>query len=396
MIDLGKPHQWNPAGLKQLDDELLHLAQAHATTRHGVQSLRWYLLDRLVRDPVPPPRESLKEVLSEEEPFFWEMFTKLTGGKKNSLDDRRVGWLMGYETETPVKQKSWRHLRERVFGRIELEFGPPNPEMRNLESYDIGSEPDWHFDVLRELDRQLFKLAVHHAASDVGAQTIRWHVIYELIANPRVITLADIEKQLENAEESLISLFSEEVRRVKGHLSNIEVARMIGFRQARPIDEGYYRQLREEVFIKLANGFGVVEMPEVPITEDDIQVGRQGAWKIDELRRLDQVVTKLSNEFAKTPDGAATLRWFLLDEITSDPDPVNIAALEQRIFNFSVSVRNLFGALRRKRPSKPFLTDSKIAELIDKDGVEKLSEKHYRKLRERVIERVDLDGFAWM
>lgn len=395
MIDLGKPKEWNPAGLKKIDSEVLQLAKENATTRHGVQSLRWYLLDRLVRDPAPTPRDTLEAMLQEEEPFFWEMFNKLRGGRSGALDDRRVGWLMGYETDSPVKQKNWKLLRDRVFAKIGLDFGPKDPNARSLKSFDIGTEPNWRYNVIRELDRQLLALAIHHAASDIGAQTIRWHIWYELVGNPREISLSDVEKQLENAEESLISLFSEEARRVKGHLSNTEVARMIGFRKTRPVDEGFYRQLREAVFGKLADGFGVVDLPELPNSDDDIELGKQGDWKAAELKRLDEAVTKLCRESAKTPVGAETLRWFLLDEITSDPDSVSITGLEQRICNYGISVRNLFGALARKRPSKPFISDTKIGELIGEDDVDKLTERHYRRIRERVIERIDLDDFEW-
>ena len=84
-----------------------------------------------------------------------------------------------------------------------------------------------------------------------------------------------------------------------------------------------------------------------------------------------------------------------MDEITADPEPVSLAAIEQRLFNLDVSVRNLFGALKRKRPCRPFLSDGKIAELLGREDVKKLSEEHWTKHRARVTERVDSEGFEW-
>lgn len=387
-IDIGKPGEWNPKGLKQLEEEIIRLAQHHAETKQGSMALRWYLLDIVTDEPVPDPFDDLEMMLQKGERSFWSVFDKQRRSRKGHLNDREVSFLLGHETDSPIKRRKWKTLREKVFSKIGLQFGPlPKLSDEKMTTYEIGSPPDWQFNEIRLLDEKLIQMCDHHAETQVGAKTLRWHIWDEITAQPKPVSLMDVQQQLENAEESLMGMLSDDVRRLKGHLGDESIARMLGFRSKRPIVEGYYCHLREKVFTKLAEGFGDVDVPWIYHTADDIDVGRQGEWKRENLTKLGESIETLAECYARTPAGAQALRWFLLDEITKDPEPISVVYLEQRLKKMGGSIGELFAALKRV---KPILSDSKIARFTGLPDSEAVSEGAWKRFRKRVTERVDV------
>lgn len=396
LIDIGEPGAWRSEGLVRLDAEARRMAHHHAATAHGAETIRWFILDLVTSDPVGPPFDTLEHMLEEAESSLPALFLKRLRAQKGHLDDGEVGTLLGYATGYPVRNREWRRLRERVFGRIGLELGPrPSAEVRAARRFDIGGPGAWRRDVIRVLDEKLRTMAEHHAATDVGAQTIRWTVWNELTAAPREVELVEIERQLEGAEASLMGSLSDEVRRARGHLDDSEVARMVGFGHERPIREGYYRQLREDVFGRLVGGFGAVDLPEVRPTESAVEVGRQGAWKLANLDRLDEAITALTRAYARTEAGAQALRWHLLDQITADPTPVDVMLIDQRLRQLGASFPRLFELInRRRKRDRPFLSDGTIARFVGFDDADDVQDGRWKEIRTEVRERLDADDFG--
>jgi len=385
VIDIGKRGAWNPVGLKRLDDEVIRITRSRAATKHGAQALRWYVLDLVTSEPTPSPFEDFEAYLRDEEPSLWRHFDKHS--RKNSIDDQEAGRILGYATDAPVRRKEWRNLREKVFSRIGLDFGsPPKTAASDTATCDIGNpEAGWRYDAMRLLDGHLRKLVKHHAATEFGAHALRWHVWSELTIAPRAIGVSEVETQFENADKSLLAEIGPEFRRAKGHLDDEAIARLLGFSSKRPIMEGYYRQLREEVYQRIAHGFGTVHMPEVDPNPNAFRVGRQGAWNRESLCKLDAELSKLVRSFAKTEDGAQTLRWYYLDQITADPEPVDLSVIEQRLKRLGATILDLFGALHRTGPP---LGDSRIARFADLKPIKTLSKKDWSPFRKRVVERI--------
>lgn len=391
-IDIGTHGAWRVEGLKQLDDEVSQLAHHHAATEHGAQTVRWFLLDTVVGRPVTADSESFEEALEQAESSLLALVSKKSRTRKGHLDDTEVGTVLGFATDYPVRNREWRKHRERVFERIGLEFGPaPDPVLARSASFDIGSAGAWRYDVIRALDVGIVQLARHHAETAIGAQTIRWYIWHELTGVPRPVELLEIEKQLENAEASVLATVSDDVRRRPGHLGDDEVAKMVGFRASRPVKEGYYRQLREDVFKRVALGFGAVELPEISPREGTVPVGRQGAWKVDNIARLDGEILDMARRFARTEHGAQALRWHLWDRITEDPEPVDPMLVEQRLRKLGASVLDLFGFLRKR--GRSFLSDNRIARFVGLGEGHDLQRGAWTTIRERVKERVDHDVF---
>lgn len=387
-IDVGTSGAWNPKGLKLLDDEVSRLAEHHAATNQGARALRWFLLDTVTDEPVPAPFDDFEKMLQNAERSWWSLFDTQRRSRKGHLSDREVGYLLGHETDAPVIRRKWKNLREQVFSKIGMSFGAaPSTIGEKATTFDIGSEGSWRYDVIRVLDEKLVELCEHHAATHVGAETLRWHIWDELTYKPRQFSLMDVQEQLENAEESLMASLSADARRAKGHLNDESVARMLGFRTSRPIVEGYFCHLRENVFLRIAEGFGVVGTPWEYHTADDIDIGRQGAWDKESFERLDETIRAIVAKNSKTDAGAEALRWFFLDEVTSDPEPVNAVYIEQRLKKRAGSMAELFAAVHKR--TRPALSDAKIARFVGLPDPEAISKGEWRRFRKRVLERVD-------
>jgi hypothetical protein len=99
----------------------------------------------------------------------------------------------------------------------------------------------------------------------------------------------------------------------------------------------------------------------------------------------------MARAYARTEEGARTLRWHLLDRITGDPAPVDLMLVEQRLHKLGASVLDLFGVLERRRKRKPFLGDAKIARFVGLDGPAAVQGRAWEGIRTRVLERVDVD-----
>ncbi|MCA9557531.1 MAG: hypothetical protein KC583_03100, partial [Myxococcales bacterium] len=386
-IDIGVPGQWSRDGLKALDDAVIALVRDHVTSRRGRRALRWYLLDSLTAHPVVPPFTDLAAVLQKTRPWFWEMYASRLREGRGQLSDRLTGQVIGYETEAPLRTKRWKSFREVVFERIGLRFGPPPDAALTRETtFDVGAPGAWRYDAIRAFDTHLSALAYHHAQSEIGAETIRWHVWDQLTRAPRAITLDEVQAQLEAAEASLVAQYNQELRRQQGHLDDDEIAMMLGFEGTRPVAEGYFRQLREDVYGRIACGFGALDLPDWSADANAYALGRQGAWDAEALNAFDAGLLALARRYARTEAGAQAVRWYYLDELTSDADiPADLRLIEQQLKTRATGPRELFGAFLKKRSD---LGEARIARMLGLRDAAAVTSGAWHPLRDRVHERV--------
>ncbi len=386
-IDIGVPGQWSRDGLKALDDAVIALVRQRVTTRRGQRALRWYLLDSLTSNPVVPAFTDLEAVLQRTRPWFWEMYcTRLREGR-GKLDDRLTGQVIGYETEAPLRTKRWKSFREVVFERIGLRFGPPPDAALTRETtFDIGAPGAWRYDAIRAFDTHLSALAYHHAQTETGAETIRWHVWDQLTRAPRPITLDEVQTQLEDAEASIVARYNQALRRQQGHLDDGEIAMMLGFEGTRPVTEGYDRQLREDVYGRVAGGFGARDLPDWSADPNAYDLGRQGEWNAEALNEFDAGLLALARRYARSEAGAQAVRWYYLDELTSDADiPADLGLIEQQLKTRATGPRELFGAFLKKRSD---LGEARIARMLGLRDAAAVTSGAWHPLRDRVHERV--------